>query len=67
MGFSSAREKAGLTQREVAEKLGIVQSAISLWETGRTYPKASLLVKVAELYNCSVDDLLRGGDDCEAQ
>lgn len=67
MGFSSAREKAGLTQREVAEKLGIVQSSISLWETGRTYPKASLLVKAAELYHCSVDELLKGGDDCTTQ
>lgn len=59
MSFASAREKAGLIQKEVAAKLGIDQSAVSGWETGRTAPRASLLVKLSELYCCSVDDLLR--------
>lgn len=59
MSFASAREKAGLTQKEVAAKLGIDQSAVSWWETGRTAPRATLLVKLSELYRCSVDDLLK--------
>lgn len=58
MGFLSAREKVGFTQREVAEKLGIDQSAVSLWETGKTAPRASILVQLARLYCCSVDELL---------
>lgn len=67
MGFLSAREKVGFTQKEVAEKLGIDQSAVSLWETGKTAPRASVLVKLAGLYCCTVDDLLRGENDCTTQ
>lgn len=59
MGFISAREKSGLTQKEVADKIGVDQSAVSLWETGKTAPRASMLVKLAELYHCSIDDLFR--------
>lgn len=59
MSFAFAREKSGLTQREVAEKIGIDQSAVSLWETGKTAPRASILIKLSELYHCTVDDLLR--------
>lgn len=66
MGFLSAREKVGLTQREVAEKLGIDQSAVSLWETGKTSPRAAILVKLAELYCCSVDDLLHDTEKSSA-
>ena len=59
MSFLLAREKAGITQREVAEEIGVDQSAVSLWETGKTLPRASLLVKLAKLYGCTVDDLLK--------
>lgn len=60
MGFISAREKSGLTQKEVAERIGVDQSAVSLWETGKTRPRATLLVQIAALYGTSVDDLLSG-------
>lgn len=59
MSFLSAREKIGLTQKEVAEKMGVDQSAVSFWETGKTAPRAAMLVKLAGLYCCTVDDLLR--------
>lgn len=59
MRFSSAREKAGLTQAEVAKALGVDQSAVSLWETGKTAPRAALLPKLADLYGVTVDELLR--------
>lgn len=62
MGFLSAREKVGLTQKEVAEKLGVDQSAVSFWETGKTHPRASLLIRLASLYGCTVDDLLAEQD-----
>ena len=62
MSFLSAREKSGLTQREVAEHMGVDQSAVSFWETGKTRPRAALLVKLAGLYCCTVDELLKEGD-----
>lgn len=57
MSFAAAREKVGLTQKEVAERLGVDQSAVSFWETGRNTPRASMLVKLAGLYCCSIDEL----------
>ena len=56
--FIAARENAGLTQREAAEKLCVNQSTVCFWETGRNFPRASMLVKMADLYCCSMDQLL---------
>lgn len=63
MGFLSARENAGFTQKEVADKLGLDQSSVSLWETGKTAPRASVLVKLAGLYGVTVDELLEQSQD----
>lgn len=59
MSFLSARTNAGLSQAKVARELGITNAAVCLWETGKTRPRASLLVKLAALYGCTVDELLR--------
>ena len=59
MGFICAREKAGMTQKEVAEKVGVDQSSVSLWENGKNFPRAAVLKKLADLYHCTVDDLLK--------
>ena len=58
MGFSKARVKANLTQAQVADALHIDQSTVSMWETGRTMPRAGMLPKIAELYACDIADLL---------
>lgn len=59
MGFICARENAGMTQKEVAEKVGVDQSSVSLWENGKNFPRAAILKKLAALYHCTVDDLLK--------
>ena len=59
MSFASARKCAGISQMKVAEKIGVDQSTVCLWETGKTRPRAGLLVKLAGLYCCTVDELLR--------
>lgn len=59
MGFLSQRKKAGLTQFEVAEKVGVNQTAVSFWENGKNFPRAAVLKKLADLYHCTVDDLLK--------
>lgn len=58
MSFKTARERSGLTQRDLAAALGIVQSTVSMWEVGKTRPRAKLLPKLAALLNCTVDELL---------
>ena len=58
MSFLSARRKAGLSQMAVAKEVGISDAAVSMWETGKTRPRAAILSKLAKLYGCSVDELL---------
>ena len=59
MGFKYARTAANLTQRQAADALGVSDAAVSQWESGLYMPRAAMLIKIAELYGCSVDDLLR--------
>lgn len=55
--LKTLRESANLTQKEVAERLGVVQSAVSMWETGESKPKTEILPKIAAIYGCSVSEL----------
>lgn len=48
----------GISQKEIAEYLGITVAAYSLYERGNREPKIAILRKIAEYYNVSVDDLL---------
>ena len=63
MSLKAAREAAGLTQKEVAAILGVDDSAICQWETGRTSPLARRLSQIAEIYHCSIDTLLTDNTD----
>ncbi len=56
-GFEKCRKRAGLTQTETAEALGVAQGNISMWETGRTYPSAEKLPAIAKLFGCTIDEL----------
>ena len=58
-GFQKCRAERGLTQQEASSSLGVTQGAISLWETGGCQPRTELLPKIAALYNCTVDELLK--------
>jgi len=57
--FKEARIRAAIKQGNVAKELGVRQSTVSMWETGNNMPRAELLPKIAKLYNCTVDELLR--------
>lgn len=56
-GIKFFREKAGMTQRELAKALGIWPSAISMWETGDRLPRSDKLPELAKILGCSIDDL----------
>lgn len=58
MSFLLARTKAGLSQATVAEKLGISAASVCYWETGKTMPDPRKLPAIADLYGCTVDELL---------
>ncbi len=55
------REKKGLSQKELADLLGISDKAVSKWENGRSKPKSQSIMRLAQLYGVSVDDLLSCG------
>lgn len=52
------RQKAGLTQSQLAEKLGVAQSAIANWEARDRKPNIVMLKKLAKILNCTTDELL---------
>lgn len=56
--IKTARKAAGLTQAELAQKIGVTQGNLSAWETGRWEPEAATLKKLAETLGCSTDYLL---------
>ncbi len=53
----SAREAAGLTQSQVAEKLGITQTAYALWERRSVALRPDQISKVSEILNITIDHL----------
>ncbi len=53
-----ARKKCGLSQEDVAEKLGVSRQTISKWEADETIPDIYQSKKMAVLYNMSLDELI---------
>lgn len=51
------RQKMNLSQREIAEMLGIAQPYYWKWETGRSFPNAKQILKFCEIFNCTPNDL----------
>lgn len=56
-GFEKCRRLAGMTQTDVAKALNIAQCTVSQWESGKSYPRGNMIVAVAELYGCTIDEL----------
>lgn len=52
------RRASGMSQEELAEKLGVSRQAVSKWESGATQPELSKLIELSKLYSVSVDELL---------
>ncbi len=50
-------KKSGLPQKELAQKLGVKQSTISMWKNGSRTPRSDKLPLLATVLHCTVDDL----------
>ena len=59
------RKKNGLSQEELADKLGLSRQAVSKWERAESSPDTDNLICLAKLYNVSLDDLLKTDQDIE--
>ena len=55
------RKAAGMTQKDLAQKLNISFQAVSKWETGETLPDTGLLLELCDVLNTTADKLLNGG------
>lgn len=58
MKIKEFRLDAGLTQEQLAKKMNVDQSCVSLWEREKTSPTKKLHKKLAKVLGCTVDDLL---------
>ena len=55
------RKSAGMTQKELAEKLNVSFQAVSKWENGDALPDIGILLDVCDALNTTADKLLNGG------
>ncbi|MBP1536391.1 MAG: helix-turn-helix domain-containing protein [Ruminococcus sp.] len=53
------RTQSGMTQEELAEKLGVSRQAVAKWERGESVPDIDCCMKLAEIYGVTVDILVR--------
>lgn len=54
------RKKLNITQEELAERLDVSRQTVSKWENDIAFPETEKLVEVCNLFDCSIDLLLRG-------
>ena len=57
--IKNARTSANLTQEQVAEALDVSRQTVSNWENEKTYPDIVSVIKMSDLYNISLDHLLK--------
>lgn len=57
------RKRAQLTQEQAAEKVGVSRQALANWEKGNSTPDLNSCIALADLYQVSMDDLVRHSDE----
>ncbi len=56
--ISSLRKEMNLTQKDLADKLGISDKAVSRWETGKSYPTLEMIYQISKFFNVPFNDLM---------
>lgn len=56
-----ARLSNGMTQEDLAKKIGAKQATVATWEIGYSFPRPGMLPKLAEVLGIRIDDLLKAG------
>ena len=57
--ISSLRKEKGMTQLELAEKMGVTDKAVSKWERDLSFPDINSIPKLAEVFEVSIDELMQ--------
>lgn len=58
MKIKQLRLSRNLTQLEFAQIIGVKRTTLSNWELNRANPSVSILKKIAQYFNCSIEDLI---------
>lgn len=58
--IASCRKMQGMTQKQLAEKIGISNRAVSKWETGKSMPDYGIMLELCDLLKINVNELLSG-------
>jgi len=56
--LAALRKEKGLTQNDIADKVGITAQAVSKWENDQASPDIDILIKLSEIFDISLDELL---------
>ena len=60
------RKKSGLSQEELAEKIGVSRQAVSKWERAEASPDTDNLIALADVYRVTLDELIKGRQEGDA-
>jgi transcriptional regulator with XRE-family HTH domain len=61
--LKQARLASNLTQEELADRVGVSRQTISNWENGRSYPDIVSIIELSNIYNMTLDSLLKGDNE----
>ena len=61
------RKQSGISQEELADKIGVSRQAVSKWERAEASPDTDNLILLAKIYNVSLDDIISEEDITEAE
>ena len=54
------RKQINITQEELAERLFVTRQTVSRWETDSVFPDVETIIKLCDMFDCSMDTLVRG-------
>ncbi|MED0973502.1 helix-turn-helix transcriptional regulator [Bacillus paramycoides] len=57
------RESKSFSQEDVARKVGVTRQAVYKWESNKSYPDIDNLILLSELYEVTIDELIKGSED----
>ncbi|MCW9134150.1 helix-turn-helix transcriptional regulator [Bacillus paramycoides] len=59
------REAYNFSQEEIAKKLNVSRQSVSKWENGNCYPDLDNLIRLSDIYNISLDELIKGDKELQ--
>ena len=61
------RESKSFSQEDVARKVGVTRQAVYKWESNKSYPDIDNLILLSELYEVTIDELIKGLEDAREE